>query len=332
LADKKKISKKNTAKPAKKAAAGKNKEFKIAKRSIDIPSDKNMDLSGIVKSKEIYPIPDKYKPANPEKKNEPSTQIQIADESDVEPIDPASLARGDVPMGVVDHLDELRSRIVKILGTLIVFTIVGFIFSDYLLKYVTEPFVKTGLKLNIFTLTGGFFVRMKAAFLAGFLIGLPVLIYQIWSFIAPAIEKKSRKFIRNSLFASIFLFYTGVSFVFFLLLPFAIPVLLGFIGEGMASTIGADDYISFMIIFTLAMGILFELPIVIMILTKMGIVTPKFLSEKRRYAIIIIWIIAAVITPQPDAISQALVAIPLMFLYEVSIIIAKFIYKKKLED
>lgn len=332
MADKKKISKKNPVKSLKKTAPEKNKEFKRAKRSIDIPSSNDKDISGIVRSKEIYPIPEKYKDKSPEKKQDKLNEIKIADESDDEPVDPASLARGDVPMGVVDHLDELRGRIVKILATLIIFTIVGFFFSDYLLKYVTEPFVKTGLKLNIFTLTGGFFVRMKASFLAGFLIGLPVLIFQIWSFIAPAIEKKSRKFIRNSLFVSIFLFYSGASFVFFLLLPFAIPVLLAFIGEGMASTIGADDYISFMILFTLAMGLLFELPIVIMILTKMGIVTPKFLSEKRKYSIVIIWIIAAIITPQPDAISQAMVAVPLMFLYEVSIIIAKFIYKKKLED
>ncbi len=332
MADKKKKSIKPPVKTQKKTDPDKKKEFKKAKRSIDIPFSKDKDLSGIIRSKEIHPIPENNKEKNPVKKSDMHKQIKMADETDVEPIDPVSLARGDVPMGIVDHLDELRSRIVKILATLIIFTIVGFFFSDYLLKYVTEPFVKTGLKLNIFTLTGGFFVRMKAAFLAGFLIGLPVLVYQIWSFIAPAIEKKSRKFIRNSLFVSIFLFYTGASFVFFLLLPFAIPVLLAFIGEGMASTIGADDYISFMVLFTLAMGLLFELPIVIMILTKMGIVTPKFLSEKRKYSVVIIWIIAAIITPQPDAISQAMVAIPLMFLYEVSIIIAKFIYKKKLED
>jgi sec-independent protein translocase protein TatC len=243
-----------------------------------------------------------------------------------------AIERGDDPMTVVDHLDEMRSRILYILVTIILFTCAGFFLSDYLLSFINKPFIETGQKLNIFKLTGGFIIRLKASFVAGLMLGLPVILYHVWKFIAPAISKKDRRFSLIALVAAFFLFYGGMAFVFFIILPFAINMLLGFIGSEMLSTIGASDYMSFILMMSIAMGVLFELPIVVMILTRIGILTPAYLIQMRKYSVVIIWIIAAVITPQ-DILSQVLVAIPLMFLYEISIVISRImlIRKKKRE-
>lgn len=240
----------------------------------------------------------------------------------------AAIDRGDEPMTVVDHLDEMRSRLLYSLVTVIIFTIAGFFLSDYLLNFINKPFIETGQKLNIFKLTGGFIIRLKASFVAGLMLGLPIILYHIWKYIAPAISKKDRRFSLIALVAAFFLFYAGMAFVFFILLPFAINMLLGFIGTEMLSTIGASDYMSFILMMSIAMGVLFELPIIVMILTRIGILTPAYLIQMRKYSIVIIWIIAAIITPQ-DILSQVLVAIPLMFLYEVSIVISRIMTVKK---
>ena len=248
--------------------------------------------------------------------------------SDYDRHDNDALKRGDEPMTVVGHLDEFRSRLLIVLVTIIVLTIGGFFASEYLLKFIMQPFIETGQKLNIFKIAGGFIIRLKVSVIAAVIIGLPLLLFQLWRFIVPAISVKDRMFSRMSIIASIVLFYGGMAFVFFILLPFAIPMLLSFISTDMLSTIGADDYLSFIFIFCIAMGVLFELPIVIMILTKIGIVTPQFLIQKRKYAIVIIWILGALITPQ-DILSQILVAVPLMFLYEISIFISRAIFLRK---
>ncbi len=255
-------------------------------------------------------------------------EITPADEE----IDPDAQSRGDDPMSVVDHLDEFRSRIMIILGTLIVLTIVSFTFSEYIIDFLNQPFVDTGKKLNIFKLMGGFIIRLKASAVVALLLTIPLIFFHIWRFIVPAINKDDRRFSRLSLLSAILLFYGGMSFVFFLLVPMAIRVLLTFIPDAMLGTIGADDYMSFVFLFSIAMGILFELPIAVLILTRIGILTPGFLIAKRKYAIVAIFVIAALITPQ-DPLSQIMVAVPLWFLYEFSIVISRFtlIRKKKRE-
>lgn len=247
---------------------------------------------------------------------------------DYEVSDSDSMARGDVPMTVVDHLDEFRSRLLISLIVIIVLTIGAFFVSEYILTFLMKPFLATGQKLNIFKLAGGFIIRLKVSVAVALIVGVPVFIYQIWRFILPAISVTDRVFSRLSILAAVLLFYGGVSFVFFLLLPFAIPMLLSFIMSNMHVTIGADDYLSFILIMSVAMGVLFELPIIVMVLTKVGILSPQFLIKKRKYSIVIIWIVAALITPQ-DIWSQVMVAVPLMFLYEISIIISRSMFLRK---
>jgi len=231
-------------------------------------------------------------------------------------------------MTVVEHLDELRSRIIQLLLSFIVLVCISFYFSDFLLYYINKPFLESGNKLNIFTLVGGFMLRFKISAAVSLFILIPMVIFHIWRFIAPAIERENRFFSRMTILSAILLFYSGISFVFFILLPAAIKVMLSFVGSEMLTTIGADDYLSFIFFFCLIMGILFEVPVIILVLTRLGLVTPQFLVRKRKLAIVIAWITAAIITPQPDPLSQSLVAVPLMLLYEISIVISKFMVKR----
>ncbi|OHD66113.1 MAG: twin arginine-targeting protein translocase TatC [Spirochaetes bacterium RBG_13_51_14] len=250
-----------------------------------------------------------------------------------EDIDPEADDRGDAPMTVVGHLDELRSRILISLITIVILTVGAFVFSDKILHFITKPFTITGFKLNVFKLTEGFMIRLKVSAITALLIGFPFLMWQTWRFILPAITKNDRMFSRLSVISSVLLFYAGVVFVFILLVPFTVKMLLGFVSREMMSTIGANDYISLVFFFCVIMGILFELPIIMMILTRIGIITPSFLVRKRKYAIVLAFVISAVITPTQDLLSQLIVTVPLILLYEASVIVSKLttVRKKKRE-
>lgn len=268
------------------------------------------------------------------KHDESGRQIEKGvEKKEDEEIDPEATDRGDIPMSFVDHLGELRSRIIISIIVFFILTVAGFIFSDELLYFINKPYTDTGLKLNVFRLSEGFMMRLKVSAIAALIVGLPFLIFQVWRFIQPAITKKDRMFSRMSLVSSIFLFYGGVAFVYFLLMPMTVKVLLSFIAKDITSVMGASEYISFVFLFCFLMGVLFEFPIIIMILTRIGIVTPSFLSRNRKWAIVIVFIISAVITPSQDMLTQIIVAVPLMFLFEVSIIISKMttVRKKKKE-
>jgi sec-independent protein translocase protein TatC len=263
------------------------------------------------------------------KKKNITTKTEISKYNE---IDNTATERGDEPMSIVGHLNELRSRLIVSLTSITVVTLAGFFFlSDYILIIINKPFLETGLKLSVFSLSEGFVIRAKAALIAGVFICFPIFVYEIWRYIVPAIGTKDRKFIRCSVIAAVFLMYSGILLTYFFLLPIAIKMLLSFTPENMNNIIEAGKYLSFVFLFCLAMGLMCELPIFIMILTKLGIITPQILIKKRKYAIVLIWIFAAILTPGPDVLSQTLVAVPIMLLYEISIIISKIIIKRKAE-
>lgn len=330
--EEKKVKKKTSDKPVKKTK-GTDKPVKgTPKKIIEKKTVKKGTSASLPVKKKTSPpakagtkISRKKSPA----KIEP---VKEDDTNELEVIDPEASSRGDTPMTVVGHLDEFRSRILIVLGVLITLTFVNFFFSEQIVNYINKPFLSTGNKLNVFKLTSGFIIRLKASAGTAILMTFPLIIFHIWRYIVPAIDKKERMFSRLSIIASVLLFYSGAAFVFFLLLPLMIEVLLSFIPSEMLSTIGADDYLSFIFLLCLAMGLIFELPIIILVLTRIGIITPALLISKRKVALVVIWVFAAIITP-PDPLSQSLVAVPLMFLYELSILISKFmvIRKKKKE-
>ncbi|MBN1532752.1 MAG: twin-arginine translocase subunit TatC [Spirochaetes bacterium] len=241
-----------------------------------------------------------------------------------EDIDEEATARGDIPMSLVDHLEELRRRSIVCIVVILLLAVAGFVFSDQLIAFVTEPITRHGQTLNIFKLAGGVIFRIKIAFLSALLLSLPLLLFQIWRFVMPAVSVPARRISRGSTAVSVLLFYAGIVFVFKLLLPLVLEVLLGMIGSQYVSTIGADDYLGFLLFLCIAMGLLFQFPIAVMLLTRIGIVTPYLLRSKRKYSYILLWIVAALITPQ-DLLSQVIVAIPLMLLYESAIIISRIV-------
>lgn len=281
-----------------------------------------------VKKNKKSPLPEKspYSSDTPEVTG--VNPLATMNSQDDDAVDPNALARGDTPMSLVGHLDEFRSRFLVSLVAIMVITLGAFFFSDYILDIINRPYLSTGQKLNVFNLIDGFLLRLKSAFIAGILLGFPVLVYELWKYIVPAIDKKDRTFSRMSVIAAIVLFYSGITLTYFAL-PMAIKALLGFTPDNMVNTINASQYLSFVMLFCLAMGAIFELPIVIMVLTKIGIVTPAFLISKRKYAIVLIWIIAALITPTVDPLTQSLVAVPLMLLYEISIFISRAMISRK---
>lgn len=245
--------------------------------------------------------------------------------------DVQGLLAGDSSHSAIQYLDVFRGRLFYVLGMLLVFTIAGFFFSDYLLKVIMDPFIKSGHKLHIFTITGGFMIRLKAAFGCSLIIGFPFIVFQLWRFIRPMIVQENRTFVRFNIGLGVFLFYLGIAFVYFLLMPVAVTILLDFISKDMGGVIGADDYLSFTIIFATATGLLFEFPVVVMILTRIGILTPQFLTKNRKYAIVIIWTVSAILTPTPDPINLSIVSFIFMGFYEASVFASKMIYRNRLK-
>jgi sec-independent protein translocase protein TatC len=171
--------------------------------------------------------------------------------------------------------------------------------------------------------TDAFMVRLKAAIVAGILIGLPFLFYQMWAFVAPGLYRREKRYVFSFVILATLSFFCGASFGFFVMLPFGIKFLLGYQTDILKPTLAVGQYFGFIFKMLLAFGLVFELPLVSFFLAKMGVITSAFLRDKRRYSYVIIFMVAAVLTP-PDIFSQILMAIPLIFLYELSIIVCRF--------
>lgn len=227
-------------------------------------------------------------------------------------------------MGFLDHLEELRGRIIKSLISIILFSIVAYVFSERVLEFITRPIPE----VYFMAPTEAFSTRIKISLIAGIIISVPVIFYHLWRFIAPGLFRKEMKMLIPFVLASTIFFLIGAVFCFFLVLPLSIKFLLGFGTEKLKPMIQIKDYVSFVSYLILAFGAVFELPVISYFLGKIGIITADTLRKGRRYAVTAILILAAVITP-PDVFSQFMLAGPLYFLYEVSILVVKFTGKKK---
>jgi sec-independent protein translocase protein TatC len=170
---------------------------------------------------------------------------------------------------------------------------------------------------------------MKIAFFASLVLTSPFIMYQVWKFIAPALLPQEKKLVVPFVLSSTLLFLSGISFGYFVVLPPAFAFFVSFNNEYLHAMISFSDYLSLFVRFLLGFGLSFQLPVVIFFLAKLRIVNDKMLTKYRKYAILLMFIAAAVLTPSPDALSQILMAVPLIFLYEVSIFIARFAAKKK---
>lgn len=231
-------------------------------------------------------------------------------------------------MSVIEHITELRKRLVIVVVFFFLAVIAGFLLSGPIIKYLQHTDEAKSLTLNAFNLTDPLMVYMKFAFIIAFIITSPVILYQLWSFVSPGLYEKERKVTLSYIPISVILFLTGVSFSYFILFPFVIEFMERISNDlDVNQVIGINEYFSFLIQLTLPFGLLFQLPVVIMFLTRLGIVTPMFLSKVRKYSYFILLVIAALITP-PELASHLMVSIPLFILYEISIWVSKITYRK----
>jgi len=232
-------------------------------------------------------------------------------------------------MPFLDHLEELRWRIIKSLIAVVIFTIISFAFSDQILDFLllTTKNLKHQLQLQVLKVQTVFIIKLELALIAGIMLSLPVIFYQIWAFVAPGLLENERKYVVPVITFATISFIVGAAFAFFVIIPFALDFFLSLVPETVKNNIALDFYFGFVARIVLVFGIVFELPVVSLLLTKLGLLTPQFLRKYRRYAIVVIFVLAAILTP-PDPTTQIMLAVPLLLLFEVSIWISYFFAKK----
>jgi sec-independent protein translocase protein TatC len=224
------------------------------------------------------------------------------------------------------HLDELRRRIIVSLAAVAVCSCLAFWKIQDILAFLMIPPVD---HLVFFSPVEAFMEYCKLAFFTGIIVASPVVLFQLWSFVSPGLTGRERGVFLAAMPFSATLFIGGAAFAFFAVLPWALKFLINFPGPEVIPVISISKYLSFVIMLLLAFGIVFELPVAVFLLSKLGIISPQFLSKNRKYAILAIFVLAAVLTPTPDAFTQVMMAVPLIILYEISIWICRFTYKKE---
>lgn len=268
---------------------------------------------------------------------------------------------GDKEMSFLEHLEELRWHIIRSILAIVVMFVVAFFLKNYIFnniifaprnpgfftnrilcnlggflneKFDSQRFTALCINSKPFNLiniqmSGQLTTHFAMAIVVGIILAFPIIIWEFWKFFRPALRANERKNIKGAVLSSSLLFFTGVVFGYYMIFPFSLHFLGTYnISDQIVNQINIRSYIGTLTSIVLASGFIFELPIFAFFLTKIGIITPSFMVEYRRYAIVIIFIIAAIITP-PDVFSQTLVAVPLLGLYEISILISKIVMKNK---
>ncbi len=224
-------------------------------------------------------------------------------------------------MPFLEHLEELRRRLLKAVSAVLVCSLAALYFANPIMRWLIAPLGK--VKLHVTEVTGSFSAYFKVALITGIICSLPIIFYQVWSFVSPGLYAKEKRMILPFITIATALFLAGASFCYYLVLPWSLEFLIGFSGDLLSPIITVGSYISFTGMLILAFGISFELPVIAYLLGKIGLISSSFLSGGRRYAVVIILIIAAVLTPTPDVFTQLLLAVPMYALYEVSIIVVR---------
>jgi sec-independent protein translocase protein TatC len=230
------------------------------------------------------------------------------------------------------HLQELRKRLILSFIAVGAGFLLCYTFSQFLFDILAAPLLKvmpSGGSLIFTSVAEAFFTYMKVAFIAGLILASPFVLYQIWAFVAPGLYQKEKKYVVPFVLGGSLFFALGVLFGYFIAIPVGFKFLLGYATDFIKPMPSMKEYLSFSIKFLLAFGLVFEFPVVLVLLSRIGVTDAKTLARQRKYAILLIFIFAAVMTP-PDIISQVLMALPLMGLYELSIILSKLFGKKSM--
>ena len=248
-------------------------------------------------------------------------------------IDRARAAVGDrveLPgMSLMEHLEELRTRIFWIVGYLVAGFIVAWIYRERIYNWVQAPVTNLHLQLNFTHPTDGLNLYIKTAFVGGAILASPFILYQVWLFISPGMYANEKKYVWPFMFATVGLFLTGAWFGYRWVLPGAIDVLVIKMAKDFHPILTIEDYTGFFMAVILGLGITFELPILIFFLALFGIVDGKFLLKHFRYAVLAIFLIAAIICPTPDPIGMCLFALPMLVLYFIGVGVAYFVHPSR---
>ncbi len=228
----------------------------------------------------------------------------------------------DKEQSLTDHLTELRVRLIRAIFWILLFTCLGWYFSDIIMDVVRYP-IQQYLPEGGLVYTGvmdKFMAHVKLGMLAGVILSAPFWLFEVWKFVAPGLYQKEKRYAASFILAGTLLFLTGVAFVYFLVYPVAFEWLMSFGGTTDKPMITIDDYLSFFITTALLFGASFELPLILIVLVLIGLLDVNFLRTKRRYAVVALAVVAAILTP-PDVISMTMMLVPLCLLYESAIIV-----------
>jgi len=250
---------------------------------------------------------------------------ETSPDSVADPKSPANFPRENF----FSHLRVLRRcLLVSLIAAGLAFLAVFFGFSRQLMEFLESPLKARGVALIYLTLYEPILIQMKASFIAAIVLASPIIICQVWSFLKPALYPKESRTVVLLFFVTLLLFLSGAAFAYFIVFRLAVNFFL-VSGEGIASPfISIEKYVDFLFSFILPFGLIFELPVAMGILTRMGIAGPALFAKIRRYVILAIFVVAAILTP-PDVISQLLLALPLILLFEAGIVVAKIVAKKR---
>ena len=264
----------------------------------------------------------------------------------------------EAEMSFFDHIDILRKHLLRALAVVTLFTCGAFYFSDFIWhsivmapkdpnfwtyrmmcklveafpSIISQDFCITKIEAKIINtqMAGQFTLLMNSSIVAGLMMGVPYLLFEVWLFIKPALLEAERKSASGFVFFASLLFITGVLFGYYIICPMSVNFLINFtVSPDIENTFTVDSYLSTVLTLTIGTGIIFQLPVVIYVLSKLGVMTPQFMRKSRRYAAVLILVIAAIVTPTADPYTMLIVAVPLFLLYELSIMISANIQKKK---
>lgn len=242
---------------------------------------------------------------------------------------PNATQKSEKEMGFLDHLEELRRRLLySAYGLLVTCSIVGYFGDELMDKVLLRPAVMSHVKLQNIEPFGQTFLYFKVIFLCGTILAFPWILYQVWCFVAPGLYMTERKWALRITILTSLCFLVGVAFGYYFLIPSMLNYVTEFANANIENNIHVGSYFSFLVNMLLASGLIFELPMVTFVLARIGLVSASLMSKYRRHAIVVILILAAIITPSPDPVSQLMVAIPLWILYEISVVVARFVHPK----
>ena len=233
-------------------------------------------------------------------------------------------------MPFLDHLEELRWRLVKSLGSVLVGAVITFYFIDSLIDFLIQPTqnLATPMDLQVLKVQGMFMIKWGISLIGGFVLAIPVLTYQIWKFIAPGLYMNERRYVAPLIIFTYLSFLIGLTFAYTVIIPFSLDFFTSVGMEGIQNNFSINYYFNFITWIMIGSGLIFELPVLVFILSVFGLLTPSFMGHYRRHAIVVVLILSAFITP-PDPVSLVLMSIPLMLLYELSIGVSWLVNRNK---